>query len=667
MATYSTDPALYIYTSLTAGSSHIVTATSRLETILRANRVPFKAIDISTDDKARMLWGRRAGKDENGRPRKFPALVQEGIVLGDIVEIEEWNEYGELKQHVKIYYDETTIPDVNHKYPEPVKKKKTVKKSAAAAAAAAAEVSAAAAAPPPPPPGPAPEPKVGSSTASIASTSTPRASIDTVRSVMSVADEAAQKAKELRLNALRKKVHGDKKEEPKEEATKAEETKAEETKVEEPKSEEIKEPEAEKKEEGEKENKDDKEEVVKEDEEAADDAKKDDVLNEKAAEEGSEHKPDSKEAEDESHDKQGETEHEEHEELEEVKEEDEEDSSNDHSNDDDTTDDATDEKAEANKGDETEKAEQIEEGEAVTTSQPTPEPSPDATAKSGEKGEKEKDKKGKAPRRGSGQVEACAQNVNPRFGCQKACLVSNLGQEARRLLNHLLVYHTKTFRDSAPLDEKGFVLYSVRIHHILLLLGSKIYFNYESFFHREIYVHNKNTINSKIHINNKNAFRGQIYFNNKNAFHGQIYFNHKNAFHGQIYFNNKGPVNSEINFHNKNPVSSEVNVNHKNPLGSKVHVHNKNTFRRKNLIGSSEDAFVGSPILVNYEKGFFVRDSSASLAFVDTEAYYHLFFFNAVFVYDKETRCFIYFDIILVCQEAFWLCYVARLKAERAD
>lgn len=82
MATYSTDPALYIYTSLTAGSSHIVTATSRLETILRANRVPFKAIDISTDDKARMLWGRRAGKDENGRARKFPALVQEGLVLG---------------------------------------------------------------------------------------------------------------------------------------------------------------------------------------------------------------------------------------------------------------------------------------------------------------------------------------------------------------------------------------------------------------------------------------------------------------------------------------------------------------------------------------------------------------------------------------------------------
>lgn len=81
-AAYSTDPALYIYTSLTAGSSHIVTATSRLETILRANRIPFKAIDIATDEKARMLWGRRAGKDESGRMRKLPGLVQEGLVLG---------------------------------------------------------------------------------------------------------------------------------------------------------------------------------------------------------------------------------------------------------------------------------------------------------------------------------------------------------------------------------------------------------------------------------------------------------------------------------------------------------------------------------------------------------------------------------------------------------
>jgi len=73
-----------------------------METILKANRIPFRALDIATDEKARMLWGRRAGKDETGRPRKIPGLVQMGLVVGDLVEVEEWNEYGELKQHIKI-------------------------------------------------------------------------------------------------------------------------------------------------------------------------------------------------------------------------------------------------------------------------------------------------------------------------------------------------------------------------------------------------------------------------------------------------------------------------------------------------------------------------------------------------------------------------------------
>jgi len=36
------DPRLFLYTSLTAGSSHIITATSRLETILKANKIPFR-------------------------------------------------------------------------------------------------------------------------------------------------------------------------------------------------------------------------------------------------------------------------------------------------------------------------------------------------------------------------------------------------------------------------------------------------------------------------------------------------------------------------------------------------------------------------------------------------------------------------------------------------
>jgi glutaredoxin len=70
------DPRLFLYTSLTAGSSHIVTATSRIETILRANRIPFAYIDTATDEKAKRLWIRRAGK------RKLPALVKDGFVIG---------------------------------------------------------------------------------------------------------------------------------------------------------------------------------------------------------------------------------------------------------------------------------------------------------------------------------------------------------------------------------------------------------------------------------------------------------------------------------------------------------------------------------------------------------------------------------------------------------
>jgi len=70
------DNTLYLYTSLTAGSSHIITATSRLETILKANRIPFRAVDVATDEKARRIWSRRAGK------RKLPGLVKDDMLVG---------------------------------------------------------------------------------------------------------------------------------------------------------------------------------------------------------------------------------------------------------------------------------------------------------------------------------------------------------------------------------------------------------------------------------------------------------------------------------------------------------------------------------------------------------------------------------------------------------
>jgi len=91
---YSADPTLYLYTSLTAGSSHIITATSRLETILKANKIPFRALDCATDEKARMLWGRRS------KGRKLPGLVKYGTIIGDLEQVEEWNEYGELKDQI---------------------------------------------------------------------------------------------------------------------------------------------------------------------------------------------------------------------------------------------------------------------------------------------------------------------------------------------------------------------------------------------------------------------------------------------------------------------------------------------------------------------------------------------------------------------------------------
>lgn len=74
---YYNDPTtLYLYTSLTAGSSHIITATSRLETILKANKIPFQAIDVATDEEARKLWGRRS------RGKKLPGLVRDGMIVG---------------------------------------------------------------------------------------------------------------------------------------------------------------------------------------------------------------------------------------------------------------------------------------------------------------------------------------------------------------------------------------------------------------------------------------------------------------------------------------------------------------------------------------------------------------------------------------------------------
>ncbi|KAJ5675277.1 uncharacterized protein N7477_005211 [Penicillium maclennaniae] len=98
------DSTLYLYTSLTAGSSHIVTATARVETILKANKLPFRAIDVATDEAARKLWGRRS------KGKKLPGLVKYGNIVGDLEEIEEWNEFGELRMVVNSFQDVDGMP-----------------------------------------------------------------------------------------------------------------------------------------------------------------------------------------------------------------------------------------------------------------------------------------------------------------------------------------------------------------------------------------------------------------------------------------------------------------------------------------------------------------------------------------------------------------------------
>ncbi|KAL4938126.1 hypothetical protein BDV06DRAFT_232105 [Aspergillus oleicola] len=106
------DSTLYLYTSLTAGSSHIITATSRLETILKANKIPFRAIDVATDDAARKLWGRRS------KGKKLPGLVKYSTVVGDLEQIEEWNEFGELKMQINSVQDDfDNIPATSYPLP----------------------------------------------------------------------------------------------------------------------------------------------------------------------------------------------------------------------------------------------------------------------------------------------------------------------------------------------------------------------------------------------------------------------------------------------------------------------------------------------------------------------------------------------------------------------
>ncbi len=76
LAVFDNDPTIYLFTSLAAGSSHIVTATSRIEGIFRAHQIPFQYKDTGTDELAKKLFQRRASG------KKLPLVVKGGFVLG---------------------------------------------------------------------------------------------------------------------------------------------------------------------------------------------------------------------------------------------------------------------------------------------------------------------------------------------------------------------------------------------------------------------------------------------------------------------------------------------------------------------------------------------------------------------------------------------------------
>ena len=67
--------------------------------MLKANKIKYEIADLATDERAKKLWRRR------GQGKKLPGVVRmdvdgEETVIGTLEELDEANEYGELKQLV---------------------------------------------------------------------------------------------------------------------------------------------------------------------------------------------------------------------------------------------------------------------------------------------------------------------------------------------------------------------------------------------------------------------------------------------------------------------------------------------------------------------------------------------------------------------------------------
>jgi hypothetical protein len=68
----------------------------RIETLLKAQKIGYEIIDLATDENAKKVWRWR------GKGRKLPGVVRVTAdgenVIGGLEELDQANEYGELKQ-----------------------------------------------------------------------------------------------------------------------------------------------------------------------------------------------------------------------------------------------------------------------------------------------------------------------------------------------------------------------------------------------------------------------------------------------------------------------------------------------------------------------------------------------------------------------------------------
>ncbi|KAG5519968.1 hypothetical protein PMAC_000245 [Pneumocystis sp. 'macacae'] len=66
--------------------------TSRLQFLLETTQLPFEIVDLATNPKAKELWYRCS------QGKSLPAVVKQGKIIGNIDDIENANELGQLKE-----------------------------------------------------------------------------------------------------------------------------------------------------------------------------------------------------------------------------------------------------------------------------------------------------------------------------------------------------------------------------------------------------------------------------------------------------------------------------------------------------------------------------------------------------------------------------------------